>query len=45
MEILKARQLICWSTGPTVPNLSKNNEIILQNVGQLALVNLLFSTF
>ena len=34
--------LICWSTGPTVPILSKNKKIMLQNFGQLAFLH---STF
>ena len=36
-------RLICWSTSPTDPILSKNKKI-LQNFGQLAFfLNLLFS--
>ena len=38
-------KLICWSTGPTDPILSKNKKTILQNCGQLAFLNLLFSAF
>ena len=45
MEILKAKtKLTCWSTGPTDPTLRKNNNI-LQDFGQLAFSNLLFSSF
>ena len=29
-------KLICWSTGPTNPILSKSKKIILQNFDQLA---------
>ena len=35
-------KLICWSTGPTDPILSKNKKIILQNSGQLAFVKSIF---
>ena len=35
-EYLRQNKLICWSTGPTDPTLSKNKTMILQNFGQLA---------
>ena len=35
-------KLICWSTGPTDPILSKNKKIILQNSGQLAFLKSIF---
>ena len=44
--MLVETKLICWSTGPADPILSKNKEIILQNFGELAfLFNLLFFVF
>ena len=44
-EYLRQNKLICWSTVPTDPTLSKNKTMILQNFGQLAFLNLLFSAF
>ena len=37
--------LFCWSKAPTGPTLSKNKKLMLQNFGQLAFFNLLFSAF
>ena len=46
MEVLKGKtKLVCWPMDPTDPTLSKNKKIILQNFGQLAFFNLLFSAF
>ena len=38
-------KLICWSTGPTDPILSKNKKTILQNCGQLAFFKSLIFCF
>ena len=35
-NIWSRTRLLCWSTGPTDPILSRNRTIILQNFGQLA---------
>ena len=35
-RLLGETKLICWSTGPTDPILSKNKKLILQNFVQLA---------
>ena len=37
-ELLGQTKVICWSTGPTDPILSKNKKVILQNFGQLAFI-------
>ena len=44
-EYLRQNKLTCWSTGPTDPTLRKNKTMIIQNFGQLAFLNLLFSAF